>query len=588
LAAFTSRAAAPAAEVTYLDQGWTPDQRARYYWGSQGSALISYDIYLALDLVGTSERFNSRRVSDSFGLLVDPPNAQYNPDDLPIGLTKTVVSSGQFAGTYMGMTCAACHTGQIQHQGQQIRIDGGVANRFDLVRWIRTLSESLDATLAEPTRFEALAGRIRATQPRLDTAELQRRLWTDAGIVSAQVKHSMIVPFLPGPGRVDALGSIHNTMFAIATGRLENARPTLAPVKPPFLWNAPQSAWVQWSGVAANPIRRNFFESLGVFVRHDLQSASPATGLFESTADLRGQFELERLLRQLAPPRWPEELLGRLDADKVARGQKLFVENCQSCHSTYPYRWSADRAPGKSYLENAMVPQRYVGTDRTQLDGVTFEPEPVLATGQLAPYLGSRAKASSADLNQVIGNELLKRAVASMRPPLSPEETADLSNFEDLLQTRPVPVDSYKAAPRDGVWATGPFLHNGSVPNLYELLSPVAERSRTFRLTREFDPHKVGLQTAAAGEDGYLFDTSRKGNSNQGHAFEGGRDAVRTAGVIGRGLAPDERYAIIEYLKSIPATAGQVTPHGGPAQPLRAREDPTWFNTRRPYEPAAR
>jgi hypothetical protein len=138
------------------------------------------------------------------------------------------------------------------------------------------------------------------------------------------------------------------------------------------------------------------------------------------------------------------------------------------------------------------------------------------------------------------------------------------------------------------VWATGPFLHNGSVPNLYELLSPVEERSRTFRLTREFDPHKVGLQTAAAGEDGYLFDTSRKGNSNQGHAFEGGRDAVRTAGVIGRGLAPDERYAIIEYLKSIPATAGQVTPHGGPAQPLRAREDPTWFNTRRPYEPAAR
>ena len=60
---------------------------------------------------------------------------------------------------------------------------------------------------------------------------------------------------------------------------------------------------------------------------------------------------------------------------------------------------------------------------------------------------------------------------------------------------------AYKANPAEGMWASPPYLHNGSVPNLYELLSPAKERSKTFYIGREFDPVKVGVDTTGeAGE----------------------------------------------------------------------------------------
>ncbi len=96
------------------------------------------------------------------------------------------------------------------------------------------------------------------------------------------------------------------------------------------------------------------------------------------------------------------------------------------------------------------------------------------------------------------------------------------------------------------IWATAPFLHNGSVPNLYELLSPAGERSETFYLgSRLFDPKKVGYEPGRI-EGGFELDTTKPGNSNKGHEF---KDGDKGGGVIGRSLTEDERYALIEYLK---------------------------------------
>ena len=117
----------------------------------------------------------------------------------------------------------------------------------------------------------------------------------------------------------------------------------------------------------------------------------------------------------------------------------------------------------------------------------------------------------------------------------------------------------YKPRPLEGVWATPPFLHNGSVPNLYELLSPVAERSKTFHLGhREFDPVKVGYAAEPEGTSGFVFNTTLPGNSNSGHEFRAGyvpfdedkpASAQYQGGVIGPGLTPEERWDVIEYLK---------------------------------------
>ena len=102
----------------------------------------------------------------------------------------------------------------------------------------------------------------------------------------------------------------------------------------------------------------------------------------------------------------------------------------------------------------------------------------------------------------------------------------------------------YKARPLHGIWATAPFLHNGSVPNLYELLSPYAERSSKFKTgSYMFDPIKVGYITKSSGAT--KIDTNKKGNANTGHIFNDNDDNA-----IGRLLSEEERYAIIEFIKS--------------------------------------
>jgi hypothetical protein len=115
-------------------------------------------------------------------------------------------------------------------------------------------------------------------------------------------------------------------------------------------------------------------------------------------------------------------------------------------------------------------------------------------------------------------------------------------------------------------------MHNGSVPNLYEMLLPADQRTKKFFVGREFDPIKVGLDTT--GNSGkFMHDTSLPGNSNAGHSFE---DGPLGNGIIGPLLTEDQRWALVEYLKSIPGEAGRVTPFGGPPD-ARTGEQP-WAN----------
>jgi len=149
--------------------------------------------------------------------------------------------------------------------------------------------------------------------------------------------------------------------------------------------------------------------------------------------------------------------------------------------------------------------------------------------------------------------------------------------FHPEPQEPPPSLSAYKANPAEGMWTSPPYLHNGSVPNLYELLSPATERSKTFFIGRDFDPVKVGVDTSGAlGK--FLFDTSLFGNSNIGHSFENGTGP----GVLGPLLTEDERWALVEYMKSIPDKPGQITPFGGPEDPIRAWKDKTFFHIRNP------
>lgn len=128
----------------------------------------------------------------------------------------------------------------------------------------------------------------------------------------------------------------------------------------------------------------------------------------------------------------------------------------------------------------------------------------------------------------------------------------------------PQQIAGYKPRPLEGVWATPPFLHNGSVPNLYQMLLPPEERAAKFFVgRREFDPVHVGYvsEPEKEGDDhGFWLDTSIPGNHNTGHAFAADQQAWQKHlqdpqanplphGVIGPRLTDDERFALIEYLK---------------------------------------
>jgi len=117
-------------------------------------------------------------------------------------------------------------------------------------------------------------------------------------------------------------------------------------------------------------------------------------------------------------------------------------------------------------------------------------------------------------------------------------------NLFDRLQRYPRPhwqkTNGYRAEALDGLWARAPYLHNGSVPTIFDLLSRAAERPNFyFRGSNVLDPAKLGFETQG-NADGPLFsfDTSQPGNRNGGHEY-------------GTDLSEEEKRALIEFLKTL-------------------------------------
>jgi hypothetical protein len=414
----------------------------------------------------------------------------------------------------------------------------------------------LQTTLTDTAKFDRLATRLGASNPDAKS-ELRKRFEKEAATVHEYRTRSIVTPAVAGPARIDAIALIVNRLTATESGIAENWSTPLAPTKPPFLWNAPQGSWTQWRGVQQDPINRNLTETMGVYMSMDLRSKTPEEGLFDSNAHLLNLQKIENALNRLAPPKWPEDVFGKIDRKKALAGKALFAANCASCHNSWPYTWTEANKYGKRFIEVGLVPQKYVGTDPGQFEDL----RPYAITGQLSRYappaLQGKDIIPTGELYRILESRILEQALSKLK--LTEAEAADLHGYR-VYPLPPPPMGMYKAAPRDGVWATPPFMHNGSVPNLYEMLIPAKERTKKFYVGREYDPIKVGLDTS--GKSGkFLLDTTLRGNSNAGHSFENG---PRGNGVIGPLLAEKQRWEIVEYLKSIPEEAGRVTPFGGP------------------------
>lgn len=533
----------------YAEQGWTQADRDRFYHHDQGSRLIPFSIFENIELADSSELFRSDANLASYQYLLDAKDNVFNPYGLPVGFT---VSDPDASGMrWLGMTCAACHTGEIHYKDTILRIDGAPAmahfqNFMDgLTVAINAASESNSG------KYQRLITRALGKNPdpgKLKTfdkalAETNKRLTT-----LAKASHTNNVN-KGGYGTLDAFGEIVNAVTGSEHGInvASNIKPPQNPTSYPFLWNGPFLEKVQWNGVGTDVMSRNLGEVLGVFGQFVLDPTSPE--FLSTSANIEHLFELEEWLKTLKAPKWNEALLGKIDTDLIVkhRAWKLYEHYCETCHverdAKGNFPMTKPNSYDKSFIQVNMTSLPKIGTDPKM---ATDFVQRITELGMLQPVLSkvlNKKLPSSLPTALVLGvvvGEFKKKAYKELG--LTQEKIDAYNGYhedyngseEELLKS----LLAYKAGPLEGIWATAPYLHNDSVLNLWELLKKPKDRLGKFYVgNREFDPINVGFKNESL-EDGYEFDTTLRGNSNVGHNF-------------GTRLSDDQKKALIEYIKTL-------------------------------------
>lgn len=563
----------PAIEnVVWLLQNWTPEQREWFYHADQGTQTfnIPYEWFTALEQPSLSLAapglMSDTAYLDRFGFI--PSAATGDKPELPIGFAhggQALDSSNAIwrnpqtnaVMTSLGLTCAACHTGRFSYGKTAVIVDGGPA-LTNIQNFQKALGLSIVYTRYVPFRFDRFANRILGPGAS-DEAKKQLRTQFDTVVSEVQAFHKLedankAHSIDEGFARLDALTRIGNVVFAIDLPEPKNFLPYTAPVHYPRVWDAPWFLWVQYNGSIEQPMMRNVGEALGVGAKVNL--TGPKEQLYSTSIQVKTVFDLEHQLAGTPPnassgftglnsPKWPDQILGPVDRDLAAAGAVLYKNHCEGCHlppvSDSAFwevpQWSQPNAAGQRYLNLNMIDISRVGTDPAQA-------EDMAKRNVIIPdSLGIKSPRFGVALGTVV-DQTVNRWYDTQVPPTSPEVRDQMNGFRpDNARV----VLQYKARPLNGIWATPPYLHNGSVPSLYALLSPLNERPKKFYLgNREYDPVLVGYRTEKF-PGGFEFDVTKRGNSNSGHEFNNGSGT----GIIGSLLTPDERRALIEFLKTL-------------------------------------
>ena len=599
----------PGAEIVYLDQGWGPAAssplRQAFYYTAQGTSLeqMRYAWMVHLEQAGSREKFIAPDHMRALGFFVDNIVTPANPDQLPVGFARHFNRS--LNQDVVDITCAACHTGELNYTSNgtplAIRIDGGQAmhaftspaiGQFGL-----TLVSAMAATLLNPVKFDRFSRNVlgeryaegHKMQLRLEFATVLYRMLAQA--IGDRWRH--LYPVEEGFGRTDAIGRISNRVFA---RELDDSNYLVgnAPVSYPAIWDITKFDWVQYTGSVSQPLARNLGESLGVgadiALADGYQRPLPLEQRFTSSTIIDNLVAIEETVRKLEPPRWPDQILGLIDPVKREAGRKLYSALCARCHepcvksiAETKVEMPLKNPPAEPLWHVNLFPVAVVGTDpkaalnfvnhRVNLTktGLTTEEmrrrigallqerqDRMVANGLAKPASGDceiqqaldginiQSASIGAGLNYV---DILLRERYFKDTRMSKQQEQFYEGFGalDLPQVKLV----YKARPLAGVWATAPYLHNGSVPTLYELLLPASQRSKKFFISRlDFDPVRVGLVGQPLDRYGFWFDTSIEGNQNIGHEFRAGYSGEPANGVIGPELTDEQRWDIIEYLKT--------------------------------------
>jgi cytochrome c peroxidase len=585
------------APVTYSQNALTPADRQEFYHLPEGSELFPVAWILYMESPKTRRPFIENL--ERFGLIPDPEGPLFEGTSIrvPVGVTinereGTAALRTLGLSKMVGVNCAACHVGQIEYGGKRLRIDGA-PNVFDIVGFLSEIKDTAESTYKSPTKLWAYlkakikAGKARAEATTLDAAkeyealkqgssenkavadELETiakdydvdqadvdRIKNDGtqpdkvratfGDIAEEIRlmksyltmlgnlgAAQTPETVAGFGRADAFGTARLLLFGKA-----NMQPLSGPSSYPFIWNMHKTAWFHWPSNTNSVLQRNIGQALGLGA-----SFVPATG--ESSIDLYSLYRMEQLAYKTSPPAWPKEIFGDIDKDKADRGERIYrgmdayaeTANCTRCHdSGKPY------ADDPSLTAYTIIPLRVVGTDDTEARNWAVPVNvPGKFLGEKRPYVTMEFGAAQAVFLDRIERKGLEQ-LRKTRPDLDIDKIA----WESGRKAKPVwrvayanpqtKEFGYPTKPLAGIWATAPYLHNGSVPTLADMLTPPAQRPQAFPIgSREYDTKKLGYRTD---QTGWTFDTTKKGNSNAGHPF-------------GTTLKAEEKEDLLEFLKKM-------------------------------------
>ena len=320
-------------------------------------------------------------------------------------------------------------------------------------------------------------------------------------------------------------------------------------------------------------LARNLGQVYGVFAVFQPQKTLFGIDyLHNNSANFDGLSKLEDLVKKIERPRWPWPI----DLALAAKGKEIYERSpdqggCSSCHHN------------KVGTETWETPVRNVGTDTRQFDILSWQAKSGVLTGAYNWTTFSKLTATDSAFNilsasvagSIVDNYFrisgttpasdqfpataaapqtqtqgrlppsLRELEGAFRPPTTP-------GAPDLTQTpgapgvasasEPVRKGAYEARVLQGIWAAAPYLHNGSVPTLADLLTPAAQRPKVFSVGPNYDIVSVGLAKSQPASS-FSFQTTdcanlNSGNSNCGHDY-------------GTTLPAADKSALIEYLKNL-------------------------------------
>jgi mono/diheme cytochrome c family protein len=653
-------------EAYWLEQNWSLEDRHWFHHVSQGTATfpVPYAWFVALEQPGihlfsqpglmkdsdylerfgfipspqsihtdeTSLRrfgyastFDTTPAPASFGLWRTPAE---NVDGLPVGFARlsgvTDPATGRREADKIGLTCAACHSGQIHYKGVAVRFDGGPA-MVDLKKLELATGLSIAYTLKVPFRFKRFAARVLgpdasdAERGALEAklAAIGKSLLDQKNTYDKTIAGKKAVDGKPqkdteeGFGRLDALNRIGNQVFSLdlamsgVTGFEKNLHAQDAPVSFPPIWTVPWFKFAQYDASIEQPLIRNAGEALGVTALVNMSADYPAETLFRSSVALQNLLWIESMLRGpdpftqnpkgfagLTAPKWPAQIFGddpawKINPERVTRGRAIYAEICAECHlgpvndatfdAQFPDKsfWGSphwERSGGNPVLNPVQKGAVGMGTDLAQADVLVSRTVQLPGFLDLQPARDFGNWWGCTDLPAASSTEMPYSLALMLVVDLVSRKWMDDQHIPEQERAalwgprkncpNPAPAPRYRARPLNGVWATAPYLHNGSVPSLYWMLKPAAERPKQFCMgARDFDPEHVGFRVMAGekpnckngetlfsmtGSDGEKIN----GNSVLGHSLEG-TPGPDKPGVIGRTLTDDERFELIEYLKTL-------------------------------------